>query len=161
MKIKNEKKHKKVLSGLFDFCEDNIFLLVFSLTLASLISFFGVWLNFNDAALITGINWHGFNPWIILASIVILFELIFAWMANNNYQFGSLWEDIIFGKVISFGLSFLINVFVYTGIVLIQRISWEVIKNIISFFGIGIIVVLGFYLFFNLNKKLAWAVTEK
>ena len=166
-KTEVKKEPFRFLPDLYDWCDDvTPALLILGVFSSFTMILFG-WLTVPiDQSIIPQffvLNLHGINPWFIFGMFLLISELIFIWIANNT-MYSTDMPDVTGYKLISLGSSAVLTTWILSGFVLIRHmlknISLEVIWNVVSFFGIGVIVIGGTYLYLKINQWIAKKVSS-
>ena len=95
-----------------------------------------------------------------LAVLIIISELVFAWIFNNDISSTDM-PEVLGGKIFSLICSVMLTFLLFSAIVLLRKISWDAIWNILSFFGIGVIVFGGAYVYLKINQWIAGKVQSE
>ena len=156
-----KKEPLKIFPNLYDWCEDAGFGL-FILGLFSCVIIIAIgWTAMTDIGTME-LNLHGINPWFIFGLFILISELIFIWIANNAIYSTDM-PDVAFHKFVSLFSSAILTIWILSGFIflkyIIKNISLEVIWNVVSFFGIGAIVIGGTYLYLKVNQWIAKKVS--
>jgi len=156
-KVKKQQERKPFLSGLYECVEylpSGIGALLF---MASFLCVAIYWVMMPESAS----TLHGFNPWLMFTVFIILSELLFMWIVDNEASNGVDMDDTIAYKMMAIVISLFLTIWGFTIVSLIRDyLSIEVLQEILSFFGIGLLVIGGTILFFKLNHLLAKAITK-